>query len=194
MRHDLQVDGFAFRLRPVEMSDAEFIVELRTGDPSRVRYLHSISPDLEAQRQWLAEYFLRAGDYYWVIERIGNGCAEGLVGVYDFDEGPRWAEWGRWVLRSQSLAAVESALLVYRVAFEHMELIQLDCVTVAENQSVLSFHDSCGLPRIALEKGQIELADGSFDGVRHQCDRSLYPQVVERLEPQAKRIQARLSR
>src|SRR5262249_23599995 len=115
MRHDLRLDGPAFRLRPVTLDDAELIVALRT-DPRLSQYIHRTSPDVGAQRDWLERYFARPDDYYFIVERRRDGVAEGTLGIYDLAGAPdaRRAEWGRWVLRHGSLAAPESAWLVYR--------------------------------------------------------------------------------
>lgn len=196
MRHDLTITGKAYRLRPVCDADAELIVELRTQDQDRLRFLHAVSPDLDQQRQWLAHYFERPGDYYWVIERIRDGHNEGLISLYDLQNqaGCQSAEWGRWILRRGSMAAPESALLIYQTAFDHLHLDLVYCITVLENASVLSFHDSCGLARVDVLKQRFHLADGLHDGVRHQCDKSHWPHVSEILKPQADRIAARMLR
>ena len=194
MRHSIRVEGYAFDLRPVELSDAQFIVAIRTAEASRVRYLHPISPDVELQRAWIARYFDRAGDYYWVIERRATRRPEGLIGIYGLDAVTSSAEWGRWILSAASLGAVESALLIYRAAFDRLMLDFAYCITVAHNESVLSFHDSCGLKRVGLLQDRFTLEDGVYDGVKHECSKAGYPAVVQRLESQAKMICQRLSR
>lgn len=196
MRHELSILGKAYRLRPVTYDDAGLILELRSQDTDRMRFLHAVSPDLDKQRQWLAHYFEREGDYYWVIERIRDGLSEGLISLYDRQthNGKSTAEWGRWVLRRGSMAAPESAFLVYQTAFERLNLDQVYCITVLENTSVLSFHDSCGLARVETLKQRFELADGLHDGVRHQCDRSQWPEICRFLSPQVERIAARIHR
>lgn len=119
MRHNIVMDGHAFRLRPVDVEDAGFILELRT-DPDRNQYLHWVSNDLETQRQWLRDYFERPGDYYFLIENRETGQREGTAGIYNLDR--IFAEWGRWIVRAGSLAALESACLIYRVGFEVLGL------------------------------------------------------------------------
>ena len=47
MRHGHQIEGKAFRLRPIEDRDAEFVVELRTSG-ERARYLNKIAPRLSS--------------------------------------------------------------------------------------------------------------------------------------------------
>ena len=69
MRHSHVITGEAFRLRPIEERDAEFVVALRSM-AGRSQYLNPISPSIDNQLKWLEDYFKREGDYYFVIERI----------------------------------------------------------------------------------------------------------------------------
>jgi RimJ/RimL family protein N-acetyltransferase len=174
------------------MKDADFIVQLRAGDAQRVRYLHAVTPDVQQQRSWLERYFDREHDYYWVIERLVSGLAEGLIGIYDLKPSERSAEWGRWILRPGSLAAVESALLVYRTGFEVLELNALYCLTVADNLPVVSFHDSSGLCRASLLAQHFKLGERTYDAVKHLCARENWPTVRNRLEPHARLIGQRM--
>jgi len=192
--HDLRLEGYAFTLRPVQLEDAAFIVDLRTSDPQRVRYLHAVPRDAELQRQWLARYFERAGDYYWVLERRhGHGEPEGLVGIYDLDPDRRCAVWGRWVLRPGSLAAPECALLIYRAAFELLQLDMVYSLTAADNVRVLSFHESCGLQRGETLPNYFDLDSGPQHAVKHICTKESWPAIRERLAEQAQRIAARIA-
>jgi RimJ/RimL family protein N-acetyltransferase len=144
VRHNLHVEGYAFGLRPVDLRDASFILSLRT-DPELSRYINPTSDRLDDQEDWIRHYFERPNDNYWVITRRQTGQAEGAVAIYDIDTSRRQAEWGRWVLKKGSLAAVESALLVYRAAFRLLDLDRIYCRTVSANRSVVSFHAACGL-------------------------------------------------
>ncbi len=140
------MEGVGYHLRPVAMADAGFILELRS-DPVLGRLLHTTSTRLVDQERWLQQYFDREGDYYFVIESRRGRVAQGVVGIYDVHAETRLAEWGRWILKAGSLAAVESAWLVYQCAFEMLQLDAVYCRTNAENTAVISFHDSCGIPR-----------------------------------------------
>lgn len=186
MKHDLVVEGYGYRLRPVTLADAAFIVELRTSDPDRCRFIHPIPPVIEKQEEWLHDYFLRDNDYYWVVERLDSGKSEGVVGIYDLDRDRKTAEWGRWVLRVGSLAAVESAWLVYKAAFELLGLDLVYCHTVANNMSVVSFHDHSGIRRIGNLPGFFNLNGIKVDAVRHDCHKSDWPRVDSGLGDQAK--------
>jgi RimJ/RimL family protein N-acetyltransferase len=194
MRHSHQLDGWAYRLRPVALEDAGLIIELRGGEGQRARYLHPISPDPVLQREWIARYLERGNDYYWVIERLDGKRAEGLIGIYDLKPGEQMAEWGRWILRPDSLAAAASALLIYRAAFEILKLESMYCLTIADNLPVVSFHDSCGLPRVELLKQHLELGGQRFDAVKHLCAKESFVTVRQQLEPQAQLIARRLQR
>jgi len=194
MRHDIRISGHAFALRPIERADAGLIVELRSDD-ERARYLHRIPLDVAQQARYLERYFERPGDYYFVVERIagGTGQPEGLIGIYDVASDPARAEWGRWFLRKGSLAAVESAWLIYRVAFERLKLSEVYCHTLTDNVEVLSFHDRVGLARRHRLQGLVELDGRAHDVIEHVLVREQWPPVSAELEGLAVRLARRLN-
>ncbi len=59
VRHDITVEGHAFRLRPIGDPDAALVVQLR-NDTKLNRYLHAGAPDVPAQLKWFSQYYLRA--------------------------------------------------------------------------------------------------------------------------------------
>ncbi|MEM9379882.1 MAG: GNAT family N-acetyltransferase [Planctomycetota bacterium] len=192
MRHDIVVEGPTFRLRPVRVEDAAIMVEIRTGDPLRSRFMNPTSPDVSLQVAYLEAYLERETDAYFVVERRGSAEPEGLVAVYDIgEEGPGRAEWGRWVLRPGSVAALESAWLTYRAAFEHLDLDLVYCRTVAANEQVVTFHDSCGLVRHGTLPGYVTIGDVVHDSVEHRLDRTGWPAVDRRLGALVERYAAR---
>lgn len=193
MRHELSLEGPALRLRPVRDADAEFIVALRSN-PELNRYLHAGAVTTAQQQAWLAHYYARAGDYYFVLEQRDGGRPEGLIAIYDIEPAGAVAEWGRWILRPQSLAAIESAWLIYRCAFEQLALNELFCRTVADNQAVVSFHDSCGIERRRLLPAHFQLHERSLDAVEHRVLRADWPALSPRLERLATLTARRLCR
>ena len=174
MRHSIHIVGERYRLRPIELSDAALIVELR-GDPERTRFLHPILLTIPAQQAYLERYFESPGDYYFVIERREDAASEGLIALYNIDAQTRAAEVGRWILRPGSPAAVETILLAYRVAFEILGVDEVYCRTLTENKRALSFQDSCGLQRRALLPGFVEWQGARQDGVEHVLTRARWP-------------------
>ena len=181
MNHDLLLEGSAFRLRPVTDDDAEFIVTLRS-DPQLNKYIHASPSDVSAQLDWLAKYYQREGDYYFIVERNSNGNAEGVISLYDVDAAEKKGEWGRWILKQGSLAAVESALLIYRCAFDELKLNKVFCRTVADNQAVVSFHDSCGITERSELPNHFRFGDRQVDAIEHVVDEVMWSSMRPRLE------------
>jgi RimJ/RimL family protein N-acetyltransferase len=191
MRHDLTISGAAFRLRPIADADAALVIALR-NDPELGRYLHRGSNKVEDQLAWFAEYYKRAGDYYFVLERKDNAAPEGVIAVYDVSADGRSAEWGRWILKPQSLAAVESAWLIYRVAFELLGLDEVYCRTVADNAKVVSFHDSCGIENRKILSAHFRIGEQTLDAVEHRVDRAAWQAIAPRLEKLATMMARRI--
>jgi RimJ/RimL family protein N-acetyltransferase len=193
MRHDIHLSGFAFSLRPIELDDAELLVSLR-GDPELTRFMSQIPRDVRRQEEFLRGYFEREGDYYFVVDRrdAADQHAEGIVAIYDVDFDTCRAEWGRWVIRPRSLAAVESAWMIYRVGFERLGLGEMYCHTLIDNGSVLSFHDKAGLIRRKEIAGFYEVEGRPRDVVQHVLTRDRWPQTSAHLASRAERLAERM--
>ena len=112
MRHDIRLRGHAYEIRPVAVGDAEFLLSLRR-DPELSRLIHPTSPRLEDQLAYLARYFEAPGDCYFIVIRSATGRREGAVAIYDIDPARGSAEWGRWIMRHDSMGAPEAALLIF---------------------------------------------------------------------------------
>ncbi|WP_257285960.1 GNAT family N-acetyltransferase [Endozoicomonas sp. SESOKO1] len=145
------------RLRFVEPDDAEFILGLRL-DIRYNQYLSTTINDVNAQRNWIKEYKSRereGKEYYFIIERKIDEIPIGTVRLYDFIEQANSFCWGSWILNEDKtrFAAIESAMLVYRFAFEEVQFSRSHFDVRKENKSVLSFHRKMG----AKEMGEDEL-------------------------------------
>ena len=126
------VNGVVFRLRCVELGDARRIVELRS-DKSLTRFLPPLQGTLGSQRAWISAQRSKPDDYYFAIENQANSStsAEGFLGIYSFTgDDVATAEWGRWIVAKSSLASVESVFLLYRFAFETLNLSKLVCHSI----------------------------------------------------------------
>ena len=55
MKHELTLEGPAFRLRPLAMGDSAFVLSLRM-DEDLSRVLHPVSGRLEDQEAWMRAY------------------------------------------------------------------------------------------------------------------------------------------
>jgi len=163
------MDGNAFRLRPVKMEDAAFILELR-ADRERSRYLHRVSSDINGQKRWMAAYFERPRDYYFIIENRETGEREGTAGIVG-------NEWGRWIVRAGSLAALESACLIYRVGFEVLGLDSMLCRTITENTAAVEFHRSFNLEEVRTLPRYFELDGRLLDAVEMRLTRAQWAAI-----------------
>jgi RimJ/RimL family protein N-acetyltransferase len=143
VKHSIRVEGEAFRLRPVSADDAAFIIKLRI-DPELGKHLHATSPSVDDQIAWTQRYYEREGDWYFIVEQVSNGESHGAVAIYNHKDVDASAEWGRWILKRGSLAALESVSLVYDTGFDRLGLTLMYSRTEEVNRPVVSFHASLG--------------------------------------------------
>ena len=190
MKHLFKMEGYGYRLRPIRLTDAPFIIEVRLEDQQRSQFIHKISRDVSTQEAWIQAYFERDGDYYFVVENRLTGLPEGLISFYNAADGA--AEWGRWIIKKGSFAAAESVYLLYRIAFEQAGLQELYCRTVSDNISVVSFHHSIGEKTRTVHKDLFELNGKRYDAVEQYAGQTLfYETIAPKLEKQAQKIAIR---
>ena len=179
-RHTLARRGGRFGLRPVAGEDADFIFRLRI-DPELSRYLNPVPPELAAQEVWLTEYYKRPNDYYFCIIDEVTRERHGTISLYNVDPAAGTAEMGRWILRRGSLAAAESALLIYTIGFEDLTLRRVYCRTVSANKAVVAFHRSCGL-QLVDESEKLVLGGVAYGITKQSLDDAIWPEVAAKLK------------
>lgn len=147
IRKALKVRGKSLAFRNAAVGDAEFILSLRT-DEDRSRYLSYTSPDLRAQQDWLAKYAEASDQAYFIIESLA-GEPFGTVRLYD-PKGDSFC-WGSWILKRDrpSWAAMESALMVYSYAVDHLGFHRSHFDVRKGNEKVWTFHERFGAVRVA---------------------------------------------
>lgn len=147
IRKALRVIGKSLAFRNAAVGDAEFILSLRT-DEDRSRYLSYTSPDLRAQQDWLAKYAEASDQAYFIIESL-EGEPFGTVRLYD-SKGDSFC-WGSWILKRDrpSWAAMESALMVYSYAVDHLGFHRSHFDVRKGNEKVWTFHERFGAVRVA---------------------------------------------
>lgn len=190
MRHQLTLSLSAYKLRPVEDDDAGFICSLR-ADIQLNKYINASAVDVDGQKKWLAGYYERAGEYYFVVERLSDGRREGLISLYNVDAATCAAEWGRWVLLPGSLAAIESAFLIYSCGFGLLGLNRVYCRTIKDNASVVSFHDSCGIKEKREVDGSVVVNGQSYRLIEHSIDIKDWPEISEHMRRLINRLSSR---
>lgn len=144
------------RLRFVEVSDAAFILKLRLDDRYN-QFLSNVSPEVESQKKWISAYKAEEAEgkqFYFIIERL-DGVPCGTVRVYDLREDSFC--WGSWILNEEKtrLAALESALLVYRFGFENLGFKKSHFEVMKANEKVLSFHEKMGAAQVSEDVNNI---------------------------------------
>jgi len=177
MHHSISLTCVRYRLRPVTLGDAPFIVALRT-DPRLNRFLHEISPRVEDQVVWLERYFLRPDDYYFMVEDANSGEPQGAIGIHEVAKDA--AQWGRWILKQDSMAALESAWLIHEVGFSTLRLASLSSRTLVDNPRVISFHDNFGASRIAILKDHFLVRGERKSAIEHRILTSEWPALRAR--------------
>jgi RimJ/RimL family protein N-acetyltransferase len=181
MKHSLQVEGFGVRLRPVRIEDADFIVWLRNLDHARGRIGDSAA-DVGSQETWLAKYFERPDDYYFIIETAG-GIAVGTYGLWDFRD--RSAESGRWIIRQDVPAAIPSAILGLDVAFGALGVKRIRVKTVSTNLPVLSLNRKFGMKETHVEHDSQVIGGKSVDQIHFILEPDAWTKARERIVPLA---------
>jgi RimJ/RimL family protein N-acetyltransferase len=132
--------------RDAQVADAGFILTLRT-DSEKSRYLSAVSGDISAQEAWLVNYAEQDDQAYFIIEYENHPI--GTVRLYD-PQGESFC-WGSWILANTrpSHAAMESALMVYSYAVDHLGFKAAHFDVRKGNERVWQFHERLGAQRVA---------------------------------------------
>jgi RimJ/RimL family protein N-acetyltransferase len=181
MQHNFTLYEKSFKIRPINNQDAEFCLTLR-NNPVLNSFLNSTSTKVEDQINWLEKYYEKDDDFYFVIEKLKDNTKEGLIALYDIDFENKTAEWGRWILMPGSLAAVESALMIYKFAFHHMNLEKIYSRTVSLNEKTVSFHDSCGIIEKKILKNYFNFNGNLVNSIQHTVTKDTVDDVIFKLE------------
>ena len=140
-------------LRLVEPNDAEFIYNLRINDKYN-KFLSSVSGGIKHQKNWIEKYKVKEKnkqEFYFIIYRKDSEERIGTVRLYDFLESINSFCWGSWILNEKKtrFAALESALLVYELAFKQLKFEQSHFDVRNENIKVIDFHKKFGAIQIS---------------------------------------------
>jgi RimJ/RimL family protein N-acetyltransferase len=144
-------------LRPVEESDAAFILESRS-DPSRAKFLRPVS-SLAAQQQWIREYKTREAvgeEYYFIAQHRSTGEPLGAVRMHDITGGS--FTWGSWFTRpgAPHWAGLETVLALYEFGFARLGLQHAVWEVMEDNPSA-AWHDTYAR-RTGVRPGFIDFA------------------------------------
>ncbi|MEO1024677.1 MAG: GNAT family N-acetyltransferase [Pseudomonadota bacterium] len=152
-----RVEGVRLALRLARPADAAYIHSLRMN-PDYNQHLSEVQGTVEDQADWLRRYLVRESkgeEFYFVIERLDTGRPCGLVRLYEIS-GEEFT-WGSWILdeTKPSKAALESAVLSYKIAFELLELTTSNFDARIENARALAFYRRFGAVEIGGDEKDI---------------------------------------
>ncbi len=173
-----RVEGPNLVLRLIMPGDAEYVYALRT-DPAYNRHLSEVHGTIEDQRRWIANYKTREAEcreFYYIIERKdGRRC--GLVRLYDI--GQEKFTWGSWVLDASkpAKAALESAYLIYRLAFDVLGLSRAEFDVRRENANTLEFHRRFGAVETGSDHQNVYFV---YPGARYEADRAGFLKILKK--------------
>lgn len=172
----MQVEGKHLRLRLITTQDATYIWQLRTN-PAYNTHLSTVTGMAEDQHRWIERYKEReaAGkEYYFIIERH-DGVPCGTVRLYDFNSDS--FTWGSWILDQNKprKAALESAILVYCIAFDLIGLATAKFDVRRNNANTLAFHRRFGATETHADAQDIYFI---YPRTRFEADRARHLAVL----------------
>jgi RimJ/RimL family protein N-acetyltransferase len=140
-----RMNGPSLTLRLIQPEDADYVHRLRQ-DPRYNQYLSEVRGTAEDQRRWIDAYKTREAsgiEFYYVIEcQDGTPC--GTVRLSEIKS--ESFTWGSWILDQNKprMAALESALLSYCVAFDLIGAVQARFYARRDNARAIAFHRRFG--------------------------------------------------
>ena len=131
-------------LKLAELSDADFILELRT-DEALNTYISKTDTDVSAQLEWLANYKkLEATneEYYFIVKY--QSVPVGTIRLYDFKDEAFCI--GSWIIKKGTphFASIASFILAYQAAFETLKFKTANLDVRKGNKKVIQFHNRWG--------------------------------------------------
>lgn len=146
--------GKTIYFRNVEVTDAEFIISLRSNI-NRNKYLSPIDQDLEKQRAWIISYAKSLNQAYFIIY---NNSDQRIGTVRIYEAAGNSFSWGSWLIapNAHSMAAIESALLVYKIGIDFFGFSKAHFKVSKSNISVCRFHEKFGADRVSESTEEIQ--------------------------------------
>ena len=175
---------FGYRLRPVMVADATFVLALRTKLASSPFLRHG-DPSLTQQTKWILEQHGRQDDLYFIIESAKLEPL-GTIGLYHIHGDS--AQWGRWAIIPESLCAPVALILLLDLAFFSLNMQSVFSETHEANRRTIGMKEFIGHRMIEPSHvpGHI-LSAVPPSAVCHRGDRSDWTAARGRLLPLARR-------
>lgn len=189
MKHGIVVDGFRFRLRPMRVDDASFMLDLRQRDGIR-EHVNTTSSDIDDQRSWIGRCIEDETDHSFVLVDVRSNERNGSFSIYDGDGRSRRARIGRWLVRPGSKSVPEFALLGYSACFEVLRLDRVFCRIPDDNAAALAFQRRIGSTPKG-EAARVELNGRRVALLEFELPAAAWPRVRGVLQPLAEALHGR---
>jgi len=170
------VKGPNLTLRLIEPNDAALFLAC-APNPLYNQNLSAVRGTVDDQRRWIEAYKDREAErseFYYVIERK-DGTPCGVVRLYDIDANS--FTWGSWILDANKppKAALESAVLIYQIAFDLLDLESARFDVRGENGTTLKFHRRFGATETHQTQTDVFF---TYPHSQYQADRESYMMVL----------------
>jgi RimJ/RimL family protein N-acetyltransferase len=179
-----RIVGRTLSLRDAQVSDAAFILALRT-DEEKSRHMSPTPPDLVAQQRYLERYRASTDGLYFIIESL-DGEPLGTMRLYDA-QGDSFC-WGSWIVKhgAPSTTALESVLILFSYALNHLGFKRAHFRVQPENTRVWAFHERFGAVRVldTPEEYEYRISPEAIDQSLQRYKRFLPDPIVVEHEPQ----------
>ena len=131
------IEGKYVNLREIEITDAEFILELRTKGKG-AKFLHETSTNVNKQIEYLQRYKQLDNEWYFIVENKMH-YPLGCLSAYDIQENSACT--GRWVMsKSAKLQeSIEGDLLLKNFVFNILEKDNLRTDTKHSNKNMINY-------------------------------------------------------
>jgi diamine N-acetyltransferase len=147
-----ELKGEFVDLRLLQNTDAEVTLRWRTGN--RASLMNPGAVTLEQQAVWIFSWSAFEFNFFLSMKK---GCPIGMLSLISVDHRHRRGEVARFLIGDQQAvqgipAAVEAMFLLYKFAFDELNLQRLFGVVVSGNPLMLKWHRYMGL----TEEGRLK--------------------------------------
>lgn len=135
------IEGKYVTLKSVTIEDAEFTLKIRQ-DQKYVKFIPRLNITVLQQENWISKQRETDGDYFFVVW-AKNGEPIGTIGVYETDsEIPKG---GRLILAGDAFENSEAQYLLFKFAFEILNLKSISGFIYSENKRAIRFNKQFGV-------------------------------------------------
>lgn len=113
-------DKYGLHVRFVDISDAQFIIDIRT-DLKNQRYIHDTDSNLQNQINYISRYKYKESlgeEYYFLFEY--NNKPQGVYRIYNRHED--WCTTGSWAFspNANKYSAIKALVITHEIVFDNL--------------------------------------------------------------------------